>query len=184
MRRFVQSLAAVLGIAALGACNGGGSVLNVGGTPNPTAVIVTVQSPQNIARVVPGGSLPISALGVIGSQNGATYTGQFRWSAALVPTGGTYFVTPGVSRACAAVTITPTGGSATPYFADFSLYITIDPTNEQNILFAPPPVVPSPTGTTVSAPYPYCVVVSATAMNGGAVGSITVAVVDPQNPLQ
>ncbi len=84
----------------------------------------------------------------------------------------------------------------TPYTADFGIYIAIDPVNEANIIFFPPTVLPAPAGSTLTPNYPYCVVVNAqpgkitgsglgtTFTPTGPPGSITVAVVNPQNPLQ
>jgi hypothetical protein len=196
MRRFVLSLAAVLSAAALSACSGGGSVLGFGGdNPSPDHVIITVAAPSNIARVLPGAGLAMSATQVHGDQNGLLSGNNYRWSAALV-TSGTYTVNAlGVTKPCQAVTVT-NGGGTSNYSADFSLYITIDPVNEANIIFTPPTILPLPAGFTAITPhYPYCVVVSAepgkitgsglgaTFTPTGPPGSITVAVVDPQNPL-
>jgi hypothetical protein len=178
MRRIVRTLA-VLGAIALSADSG-----------KADRVILTVQAPSNIARVLPGGSLPISAVSVRGSQNGFVNSNRYRWSAALT-TGLQYPAFElGQTKPCANVTLTA-GGVTTPLVADFSLYIVIDPTNEANILFTPPPVIPVPGGLPAgsvvnqgAANFPYCVVVSATDLNSGAVGSITVAVVNPLAPTQ
>jgi hypothetical protein len=195
MRRIVLSLA-VLGAASLGACSGGGSVLNSVGANSPDKVILTVVGSANVARVLPGAGLPISAVAVSGSQNGVLSNNNFRWSAMMVTSGSYTFNTTGQTKACAQVLQTPTGGTATPYAADFGIYIAIDPVNEANILFIPPTIIPAPAGSTIATHYPYCVVVTAmagtitgTGLNtkfvpSGAVGSITVAVVDPQNPEQ
>ena len=190
MRRIVRILA-VLGAVALSACSGGGSVLNFDNSANGDRVILTVQAPSNIARVVPGGSLPISAVTVKGSQNGFVNSNRYIWSAALT-TGMQYPAFElGQTKPCASVTLTVPGPVTTPLVADFSLYLTIDPTNEANILFSPPPVIPVPTGlpagavvNQAAANFPYCVVVSATNIDSKAVGSITVAVVNPLAPTQ
>lgn len=182
MRRIVLSLA-VLGAASLAACSGGGSVLNSSGANTPDNVIVTVAG-SNVARVLPGASLPISAVAVSGSQNGVLSNNRFTWTATLVTSGAYTSNTTGQTKPCAQIMQTPAGGTAAPFTADFSIYITIDPTNEANVLFAPPPIVPAPAGSTLVVNYPYCVVVSASAVGSSAVGSITVAVVNPQNPLQ
>ena len=196
MRRFVLSLAAVLSAAALSACSGGGSVLGFGGdNPSPDHVIITTSAPSNIARVLPGAGIALSATQVHGSQNGLLSGNNYRWSAQLV-TSGTYTVNAlGVTKPCQPLTITNAGGTV-PYQADFGIYIAIDPVNEANIIFVPPTLVPVPTGfTTISRVFPYCVVVNAqpgkitgsglgtTFTPTGPPGSITVAVVDPQNPL-
>jgi hypothetical protein len=197
MRRFALSLAAVLSAAALSACSGGGSVLGFNGdNPSPDHVILTVAGSTNIARVLPGGGIAISATQVHGDQNGLLSGNNYRWSAALT-TGGTYITnTLGQTKPCQNVTVT-SGGVTTPYTADFSLYITIDPVNEANIIFSPPTLLPLPAGFTAITPnFPYCVVVSAqpgkitgsglgtTFTPTGPAGTITVAVVNPQNPLQ
>lgn len=190
MRRVVLAFA-VLGAVGLGACSGGGSVLSNSQTPQ--SVIVTVGAPSNIARVLPGASLPMSATGVTGAQNGVAGTNRFAWTAALVTSGQYVANTGGQTKACAAITYTPMGGAAAPYGTDFSIYITIDPTNQSNIVFAAPTSIPlpagAPVGSTITTSYPYCVQVSATALNSsgqstGATGTITVAVVNPLNPEQ
>ena len=196
MRRFAVSLAVILSAAAFSACSGGGSVLNFQNNPNPDRTIVTVQGPLNIARVLPGAGLPISAVAVSGSSNGFLSNNTFRWSAALT-TGLQYpFNSLGQTKPCASVTQT-TGGVTTPFTADFGIYVAIDPTNEGNIEFIPPVIIPPPAGVTSIQPnYPYCVLVSAqpgkitgtglgtTFTAIGPLGSILVEVVDPQNPLQ
>jgi hypothetical protein len=183
MRRIVLSLA-VLGAAALGACSGGGTVLNSVGSNSPDKVFLTVVGSANVPRVLPGAGLPISAQAVNGSGNGVLSNNRFTWTAALVTSGQYITNTTGQTKPCAQVMQTPTGGTATPYGADFSIYITIDPTNEANVIFSPPPVIPAPAGSTIATSFPYCVVVSATAVGGSATGSITVAVVNPLNPEQ
>jgi hypothetical protein len=185
MRRIVRSLG-VVGVLALGACSGGGSVLNFNSSATPDRVIVTVVGPTNLARVLPGAGLPLTAVAVQGSQNGFINSNRFRWSAALT-TGMTYnFTSDGnQQRACATVTITQSG-TVVPYTADFGIYIAIDPTNESNIEFIPPTIIPTPVGASALTPaYPYCVVVTATPIGGGAQnsGSITVVVVSPTAPL-
>jgi hypothetical protein len=197
MRRFAHSLAAVLSAVALSACSGGGSVLGFGGdNPSPDHVIITVAAPSEIARVLPGAGIALSAVQVHGSQNGLLSGNNYRWSAALT-TGGTYIANPlGQTKPCANVNVT-TAGVTSPYVADFGIYIAIDPVNEANVIFFPPTIIPVPAGsTTITTNYPYCVVVNAqpgkitgtglgtTFTPTGPPGSITVAVVNPQNPLQ
>jgi hypothetical protein len=195
MRRFVLSLAAVLSAAALSACSGGGSVLGFGGdNPSPDHVIITTSAPSNIARVLPGAGIALSAVQVHGSQNGLLSGNNYRWSAALA-TSGTYTVNAlGATKPCQVNTIT-TGGVTSPYTADFGIYIAIDPVNEANIIFFPPTILPAPAGSVITPHFPYCVIVNAEpgTISGsglgthftstGPPGSITVAVVDPQNPL-
>ncbi|MDB5072496.1 MAG: hypothetical protein JWM87_3607 [Candidatus Eremiobacteraeota bacterium] len=201
MRRIVKSLAAVLGVLSLGACGGGGSVLSTDNSNTPDRVIVTVQGGSNVARVLPGAGLPLSAVAVKGTQNGFLSNNRFKWSAALT-TGGQYVAnTLGVLKPCASIMFQPAGPpgvAAFPYTADFGIYIAIDPTNEANIEFIPPTIVPNPNpipappapvppgAGTLSTNFPYCVTVTATPIGGSALnsGSITVAVVNPQNPLQ
>ncbi|HEX3462538.1 MAG TPA: hypothetical protein VHS78_00610 [Candidatus Elarobacter sp.] len=192
MRRIVRSLA-VLGVLALGACGGGGSVLSFDNNSQADRTLVTVVGPSNIARVLPGSSLAISATQVRGSQNGVVNGNRFIWSAQLVPSGQYTANTLGQTKACGSIQYTPAGGSASALTADMNLYVTIDPVNEANIIFTPPAVFPVPTGSPVGSSatptYPYCVVVSATPLNGGQpqpaeAGSITVAVVNPLSPEQ
>jgi len=184
MRRIAFAVA-MLSALALGACSSGGSVFNTGGGAQHT--IVTASGSSALARVLPGGSIPLSATAVSGSQNGYSTNNQFTWSAALT-TGLSYqYTTDGNAwKPCASVSQT-IGGTTTPYTADFSIYVTIDPSNESNVIFSPPPIIPAPPGGTIATNYPYCVVVSATPVQGGgsnSTGSITVVVANPLNPLQ
>jgi len=192
MRRSVV-LSAVLSVAALSACSGGGSALNFGnGSATPTAVILTVQGASNIARVLPGAGLTISAVGVNGSSSGALLSNRFLWSARLT-TGQQYVSNAlGQMKPCASVMVT-TAGVTTPLTTDFSIYIAIDPTNESNVILFPPTILPPPAGSTLTTNYPYCVLVTAAAITSpltattpvtGASGSILVEIADPQNPLQ
>ena len=196
MRRFVLSLAAVLSAVALSACSGGGSVLGFGGdNPTPDHVIITTAAPSNIARVLPGAGIALSAVQVHGSQNGLLSGNNYRWSAALT-TGDSYIAnTLGQTKPCQPVNISFGGGPFTPYTADFGIYIAIDPVNEANIIFIPPTVLPAPAGSVLQTNFPYCVTVNAqpgkitgsglgtTFIPTGPPGSITVAVVSPTNPL-
>jgi hypothetical protein len=187
MRRIALSLA-VLGALGLSACSGGGSVLNFDGSSNPQQIIVTVQGTTNIARVLPGGALPLSAVSVRGSQNGFVNSNRYKWSAALISSGLYTATADGSTKACGSVNVT-VGAVTTAFVTDLNVppysTIAIDPTNEANILFIPPAIFPPPfAGATVGVNYPYCVIVSATSLdNPSAVGSITVAVVNPQAPV-
>jgi hypothetical protein len=198
MRRIVKSLAAAGVLLALGACSGG-SVLNFTNDTNPDRVIITVQGPTNLARVLPGAGLPLSAIQVKGSQNTIINGNNFRWSAALT-TGLFYnFTTDGnQQKPCGTVTLTQSG-TGTPYLADFGVYIAIDPTNEANVIFIPPTIIPvpagAPAGSTVTPVFPYCVTINAqpgkisgsglgtTFTPNGSPGSITIVVVNPAAPL-
>jgi hypothetical protein len=194
MRRFVASLT-LLGATALGACSGGGTVLNFGNGATPDHVVITVQGTSNIARVLPGAGLSLSAVPVSGSQNGIININNFRWSA-VATTGLSYaFDSLGDMRACGGLSQT-IGAVTSPFLPDFGIYIAIDPTNEGNVILFPPTIVPAPAGSTVSVNYPYCVLVTAQAgkITGsgvgttftpiGTAGSVVVEVVNPQNPLQ
>jgi hypothetical protein len=193
MRRFVLSFATVLSIAAFSACSGGGPVLSFRDDQTPDHAIVTVAGPSNLARVLPGAGLALSAIQV--NRSGAVLSGNnYRWSAALT-TGGSYPVDAlGNTKPCASVLQT-IGAVTTPYTADFGIYIAIDPVNEANIIFFPPTILQPPPATTLTTNYPYCVTVTAqpgtilgsgiqTTFNPvGSPGSITVAVFDPLHPL-
>ncbi len=190
MRRIVRSLA-VVGLLALGACSGGGSVLNFDNNATPDRTILTVVGPTNLARVLPGAALPISATAVRGSQNAFTNVNRFRWSAALT-TGQFYQSTTDANllKPCANIVLTQSG-VGTNLTADFGIYIAIDPTNESNIEFIPPTIIPVPAGatpgSTITTNFPYCVIVTATPIVNGSAsnsGSILVVVANPQNPLQ
>ncbi len=203
MRRIALSLA-VLGAAALAACTGGGSVLTTNNGSSIDHTIVTVQGTTNVARVLPGAGLPLSAVAVSGSQNGIVSNNTFRWSAAL--TSGMFYTKNTLGQLstvpCADVNIITPGPPpvTTAYLGDFGIYIAIDPTNEGNVEFIPPTIIPVPgglpVGTTVQVNYVYCVMVSATPgkitgsglstkfTQTGPPGSILVQVVNPANPLQ
>ncbi|MBV8581881.1 MAG: hypothetical protein JO225_14715 [Candidatus Eremiobacteraeota bacterium] len=185
MRRIVLSLAA-LGAIALSACSGGGSVLSFSNSSTPDRTLVEVVGTTNIARVLPGNSLPLSAVGARGPANGYVGGNSFTWSAALVTSGQYPINTGGVMKACSAVTITQSG-TVVNYTTDFTQYLTIDPTNTANVIFTPPTSIPIPVGATqltLPGTNPYCVVVSATPVGGSQAntGSITVAVVNPAGP--
>src|ERR1700680_1517366 len=132
MSRIVMSPAALLALGR-SACSGGGSVLNFDGSSNAQAIIVTVQGTTNIARVLPGGSLAISAVSVRGSQNGFVNSNRYKWSAALISSGLYTATADGSTKACGNITITPTGGSAFQLVTDLNTppysTIAIDPTN-------------------------------------------------------
>ncbi|BDE08228.1 hypothetical protein WPS_35040 [Vulcanimicrobium alpinum] len=186
MRRFALPLA-VMAAVALSACSGGGSVLSFNNSNNADRVIVTTLGSTNVARVIPGSPIDLSAVAVRGSTNGTLSNNTFKWSAALVSSGTYPTNSSGVTKACNAVTVTSQGTTG-PLVTDFSQYITVDPTNSANIVFTPPAIIPVPAAilavspaATVTPTYPYCVVVSAT--GSGATGSITVAVVNPAAPL-
>lgn len=189
MQRLAFCFAAALCSAVLNSCSGGGSILNF--APNGTSdhVILSVVGPVNVPVVIAGGSLPLSAVQTNGSQNGVIVSNRYEWSASLT-TGQMYQSNAfGQLKPCASIMITQ-GGVTTPYTADFSIYLTIDPTNESNILVSPPPTIPNPFGATLTVNYPYCLRVNAQVLipkgsgtTKGAVGSIIVAVMNPLNPL-
>lgn len=188
MRRFV--LLAVACVLSLSACSGAGSVLSTGDRGKPDKVIITVIGASNIARVLPGASIPLSATAAIGPGNGTSTVNRFLWSAALVTSGSYVANTNGGTKPCNDVTVT-SGGVTQPYGTDFSIDLTIDPTNEANVLFTAPPSIAAPAGATLAVNYPYCVVVTAKALSGSstsaqvlATGSIVVAVVNPSAPEQ
>ncbi|HZO94655.1 MAG TPA: hypothetical protein VFB22_12940 [Candidatus Baltobacteraceae bacterium] len=182
MGRLVGVLA-VWSFAALGGCGSGGTVLSDGGSVAGDRVLISPGGSLGIARVLAGSSIPLSAVLVQGPQNAVLSANRFIWGAAVVNGAQYSSGSQGQTKPCGAVTAT-TGGVAAPYAPDYTLYVTIDPTNESNVILTPPTSVPPPAGGTASAVYPYCVRVTATVVAGAASGSLIVAVVDPQNPLQ
>ena len=189
MRRFAWVLALAAAVSIDG-CAGAGSVLGTADRTTANQVVITVLGSTNVPRVLPGATIALSATATIGAQNGVSPIGAFVWSATLV-SGGSYVANAsGGTKPCQAVTVT-SGGTTQPYTTDFSLYLTIDPTNEANVLFSPPPQIPAPAGATLATSYPYCVRIAANAMTGpaghqtvAAGGSMLVAVVDPLAPEQ
>jgi hypothetical protein len=184
MRRFALSLA-VVASAALAACSGGGQVLSTGGSGSDR-ILVTIGGQSNVARVLAGSSIALSAQAVRGSQNGTVGNNAFVWHAAIVNDVSYTVNTLGGTKPCAAVTsATAAAGPFTPFAPDYSIYIAIDPTNEANVIFSPPLSIPVPAGSflgTLSATNAYCAIVSAT--QGSTTGSQVVAIVNPQLPQQ
>jgi len=172
--------APILSAGVLTACAGGGTVLSTG--PGASQhVLISAGGTLGIARVLAGSSVALSAVLVAGAQNAVVPQNRFVWSASVM-NGGQYVAgSAGQTKPCGSVAST-TSGATTPYTPDYSVYLTIDPTNEANVILSPPAAVPAPAGSTVVVTYPYCVDVTAKA--GSAAGSIVVAVVDPQDPLQ
>jgi len=185
MRRIVLSLA-VAASAVLAACSSGGQVLSTGGT-GVDRVLITTGGQSDIARVLAGSAIPLSAQALRGSQNGIVTNNKFTWHAAIVNDASYTANTDGGQKPCAAVTsATAAAGPFTPYAPDYSIYVAIDPTNESNIIFQPPLSIPLPAGSflgPLSAASAYCAIVTA-ATPGGAVGSTIVAIVNPQIPQQ
>jgi hypothetical protein len=189
MRRIALVLATA-SVLTFSGCSGAGTVLSTGNRDTADTVIITVVGPSNIPRVLPGASIALSATATIGGSNGTSTLNRFLWSATLL-TSGTYVVnTNGGMKTCNVVDST-VGGVTSPFTTDMSIDITIDPTNEANILFTPPTTVTGPAGAIITTNYPYCVRIDATALTGstahpqnGAVGSVIVAVVNPAAPEQ
>lgn len=182
MRRIVLSLAATSAMA-LCACGGGGSVFGTGGGAD--RIFITAAAPANVTRVLAGSGIPLSATAVRGASNAVTGNRQFVWTAAIV--NGAVYPTNSVggTKPCAAVTNGPTAaGPFAPYAPDYSIYITVDPTNAANIVFTPPALIPVAAGTFPgpASANAYCASVSAT--QGRTTGSIVVAIVDPNLPQQ
>jgi hypothetical protein len=188
MRRIVLSLA-VAASAVLTACSGGGQVLGTGNN-DPERVIISVASQINVARVLAGSPMVLSATDVKGGDtNGVIYNNTFTWHAAIV-NGASYpttnFGQSGTTKPCAAVTLP---GSTTPFAPDYTPFLTVDPSNSANVTFTPPAAIPgsptiaNPPGTAATPLNAYCAVVTATAVNG-VVGSIVVAIVNPATPQQ
>jgi hypothetical protein len=176
-------LLSVAACSALAACSGGGSALNSGPAPT-TSIVITTAGQQDLPRVLAGSSLPLSAVSTSGSNHGTVENNRYVWSATLV-NGASYPTGQGASKPCAAITASAGGSAFAPYAPDYSIYITIDPSNESNIIFSPPLAIPVPAGTVLgpqSATNAYCVTITAT--QGATSGSVVVAVADPQNPLE
>lgn len=180
MRRVLLSAVAC---GALAACSGGGSALNTG--PAATTKIIITTAGQSAPRVLAGSSIALSAVSTSGSNNGTVENNHYIWSATLVngasyPAGGA-----GANKPCASVTAATGGGAFAPYAPDYSIYVTIDPSNESNIIFSPPLLISVPAGTVLGPLSPtnaYCAVITAT--QGAMSGSVVVAIADPQNPLE
>lgn len=185
MRRISLSLCVLSAAVLCAACSGGGSVLSTGGG-GADRIILTVAAPANVPRVLAGSGIPISATAVRGAPNGVTGGTHFTWSATIVNGADYPNNTVGGTKPCAAVTSGPAAaGPFTPYSPDYSIYIAIDPTNEANIIFNPPPAIPIPAGTflgALSASNAYCATITAT--QGATTGSMVVAIVNPQLPQQ
>lgn len=184
MRRFVLSLA-VAASATLAACSGGGQVLSTGGS-GADRIFISTGGQSNVPRVLAGSGIALSAIALRGSQNGTVQNNQFTWRAAIVNDVSYTANTLGGTKACAAVTSgAAAAGPFSPYAPDYSIFVTIDPSNESNIIFSPPLTIPVPTGSflgPLSATNAYCAIISAT--QGSTTGSQVVSIVNPQLPQQ
>ncbi len=184
MRRIVLSLAVALS-AALAACSGGGQVLSTGGSGSDR-ILITTGGQSNVPRVLAGSSIALSALALRGSQNGVVEKNTFTWNAAIVNDVSYTANVLGGTKTCAAVTsATAAAGPFSPYAPDYSIYVTIDPSNEANVIFSPPLTIPVPAGSflgALSAANAYCAIITAT--QGSTTGSQIVSIVNPALPQQ
>lgn len=176
---------ALTALCALSACSGSGGALNTG-KPSTTGIVITSGGQVNVARVLAGSGIALSAVATSGSQNGAIGNNKFIWHATLVNGASYASDQAGGTKPCASVTVgNAAAGPFAPYAPDYSAAVAIDPVNEANIIFIPPLTIPYAAGTfpgPLNTATAYCAIVTAT--QGGVTGSIVVAIVDPQFPLQ
>lgn len=161
MRRFLLSLLAASSAALLSACGQGGAAFNQNGTSKIDRVVFTTPNggTTGIFKVVPGGQILITAVGVKGTQNVInTNDNRFTFNVAYAPAGALYQAQPdGVTQAsCPAPPAAP-----------------------QPVLPTLTPAPQSPDTIALVAPVaaaPYCLTLNATHVTDQVVGSVNVFV--------
>ncbi|GAC1418199.1 MAG: hypothetical protein NVSMB64_27930 [Candidatus Velthaea sp.] len=192
MRRLVLSLLAASSVALLTACGPGGSAFNLSDNNKLDRIILsTAGQPPGVFKVVPGGSIAISATGVKGSQNSiVTGDTNFTFNVGPAPAGALYQggigAADGIQGVCLGFSqlVPPVAPSTTP------TTVSLVPTITQNslaagaatdsVIFTAPTIaslnVPLGPNTAAPAPAAYCVIINATHTSDGVVGSATVYV--------
>ncbi|GAC1421033.1 MAG: hypothetical protein NVSMB5_13970 [Candidatus Velthaea sp.] len=183
MRRLVLSLLAASSVALLTACGSGGSAFNTSQTNIDRVVLATAGQPPGVFKVVPGGTILISALGVKGSQNAIVSSDtRFTFNVGPAPAGVLYqggnSAQDGFQGVCSGFTqLSPASIPLLPAIPQSSLS-TGGATD--SVTFTAPTAaslnVPTAPNTVGPAPAAYCVYVNAIHTSDGVVGSATVYV--------
>jgi len=196
MRRLVLSLLAASSVALLTACGQGGSAFNV--SNNTKVDRVSIQSagqPPGVLKVVPGGTIGLSAIGTRGSLNtinsaDTNYTFNYGYAVAGTPYQNNQ---DGIQAFCAGFLQQPPTPASGVVPAPVALPITNLPSNSKqfsqnnvstdSINFTAPTAAAiaalnPPIAPIMAAPAPasYCVIVNATHTSDGVVGSAVIYV--------
>jgi hypothetical protein len=184
MRRLALPILTICGLALLTSCSGGSGLAFGSSTTSPTVVVLYAgtNGQTNDFFLAPGGSAPlaVSAVGYTGSGVSPNYVvdATFTWAARYVnpltdppnvstvtvgPAPNGFKTCPAIPASTPPVPILVQGGTgAASAFAGYTL-LPATTAATQVFLEAVP---------TVAAPY--CLVIDATSVNGGVVGSHTV----------
>lgn len=176
MRRLMVSFLAASSVVLLSACGQGGSAFNAGNNVKVDHVqLESNGQPPGVFKVVPGGFITISAIGLRGSQN-VVVTGDINYTFdASISRGGLLFDNSisGLQGTCASFT----GSTGTPVVPAANLVtgtaspntvVLVAPTiAAANALFS----VPAP-----AAPASYCIVLNAHHVIDGVTGSTVIDV--------
>jgi hypothetical protein len=179
MRRLLVSFLAAGSVVLLSACGQGGSAFNAGNNSKVDHVqLETNGQPAGVFKVVPGGTLTISAIGLRGSQN-VVETGDLNYTFdASISTSGLFFQNgiSGAQTACGAFT----GAVGTPVVPAANL--TVFGRNDPNtVVFTAPTIAAANALFAVpaaAAPASYCVILNAHHVSDGITGS---AIIDISN---
>jgi len=186
MRRLVLSLLAASSVVLLSACGQGGSAFNAGNNTHVTNVLLMSNGdPSGVFKVVPGGTLDLSAVGVKGPNNAIeTSDINYTFDASVAPAGtfyqnsiaGTQGVCLGFTQnspapvtALALSPVVPAAALVTSSAAPSTVVVVAPQIATLNAEFAPP-------NTIGTAPASYCLIVNAHHTSDGVTGSATVLV--------
>jgi hypothetical protein len=177
MRRLLVSFLAAGSVVLLSACGQGGSAFNAGNNSKVDHVqLETNGQPAGVFKVVPGGTLTISAIGLKGPQNVQETADQNYSFDASISAGGLFYQN-GISGAQAACGVF-TAAVGTPVVpaanlavvgrnAPNTVVLTAPTIAAANALFAVP---------AAAAPALYCIVLNAHHVSDGVTGSAIIDV--------
>ncbi|MFN2459067.1 MAG: hypothetical protein ABR591_00030 [Candidatus Velthaea sp.] len=190
MRRLPLTLIAAGAAVLLSACGQGGSAFNFGNNTKVDRVVIQSNGqPEGVFKVVPGGSILLSAQGTRGANNVVINADvNYTFNAAVAPAGRPF--QNGVSGAqgiCAGFTQVPppVGGvaqAAIPLIPTVPAAALSGSSQSPNTITLTAPTIASlnaqfaPGNTAGPAPASYCIIVNATHVSDGVVGSATVDV--------
>ncbi|HMC45533.1 MAG TPA: hypothetical protein VKJ77_09440, partial [Caballeronia sp.] len=176
MRRLMVSFLAAGSVVLLSACGQGGSAFNAGNNVKVDHVqLETFGNPPGVFKVVPGGFITVSAIGLRGSQN-VQVTGDLNYTFdASISPGGQLFdnTISGQQTACGAFT----GSTGTPVVPAANLVVSA--TSPNTVVLVAPTIaaanalfsVPAP-----AAPASYCILLNAHHVIDGVTGSTVIDV--------
>lgn len=173
MRRIVLSVMVAGSAAALAACGGGGTAFGSGSNSIDRVVVTGSGSLSGVNKVVPGGTIVLSATGVKGSSNTTAGDNGYSWSASYAPVG-----TP--AQALATGSQIFCNGLTTPAISPAGS-LNVSSVNPSTLTLVVPTAVPAVTAPAASiAPAApagsYCLIVQATHTADGKFGTAVVVV--------